>query len=37
MENLLKDKDDILKSAAMNRLYVQENLVTGYLKRLESV
>lgn len=31
MEHLIKDKDDIIKSSLMDKLYQTNNLVAGYM------
>lgn len=33
MKNILKEKDEISKSISLNKLYIDQNLVVGYLAK----
>lgn len=37
LEQLLKDKDELSKSESLNKLYLETNLVVGYLEPAELV
>ena len=32
MENIKKEKNEVIRSAGLNRLYMEENLVMGYME-----